>query len=163
MLTLLACSCEPPKTDQKVFPDDVIIGEHNINDLIPEDTYYNWEWTYRFELDHPRDSNNVSIFIYKDKEYYHPVQLAQRTLELLNSLKLTGNNEYLKWAEAHTKKLEEIGIIYDDALHFPYDFDYNLHGYEDQQMIAPWFSGMAQGKHYRYFVECTQSLIMKII
>ena len=151
MLSILACSCEPPKTEQKVFPHDAIVGEHNINTLIPEETYYNWEWIYRFELDHPRDSNNVSIFIYKDKEYYHPVQLAQRTLEFLNSLKITGNNEYLKWAEAHTKKLEEIGIIYDDALHFPYYFDYNLHGYVDQQMTAPWFSGMAQGEALSVF------------
>jgi hypothetical protein len=102
------------------------------------------------DFDYPIDDQGVIVFIYEKSEYYHPVKISQKILQFLNSYIKTNNPEYLDRAKLFAQKLIEISFESKDAIYFPYDFDWPLHG--NEEMIAPWYSGMAQGQALSAFV-----------
>ncbi len=104
------------------------------------------------DYEYPHDENGVLIFVYKENTYYHPVNIAQLTLLFLESYRLTGNLEYWYKADIHLQKLLEISVISNSARYFPYGFDFALHGIPEDTLIAPWYSGMAQGQCLSAFV-----------
>ncbi|MFZ5979331.1 MAG: D-glucuronyl C5-epimerase family protein, partial [Candidatus Zixiibacteriota bacterium] len=53
---------------------------------------------------------------------------------------------YLDQAEKYARCLVREAMVFDDALYYPYRFDYRVHKREDAFLAAPWFSGMAQGE-----------------
>lgn len=86
------------------------------------------------------------------KTSYHPGQLAQKILPFLNGYAKTHDCEYLKRAELYANKLIDISKPYKDGLLFPVQFDFRLHGLKHDVMIAPWYSGMAQGQALSCFI-----------
>ena len=94
---------------------------------------------------HHSDADQVPLFVYKGKRYYHPVTIAQVTLSLINSYYLTHDNRYLNRADLYLKKLIKLSTPYQGGIYFPYMFDFNLHAGNDV-MKAPWYSAMAQGQ-----------------
>ena len=93
----------------------------------------------------PTDSNGIQVFIYNGKTYYHPLNLAQKMEWYLDSFYQTSDPLYLSWVLRYYYKLMDIGTVTDKDLYFTYPFDFDLHGYSDQTMIAPWLSGLTQG------------------
>jgi hypothetical protein len=123
------------------------------------------------------DDNNVSLHQYRGRLNYHPVLIAQDALSLLdaynttkttkylNSSKLTPGSllskvasnstkttNYLISAEALSDKLLDMSLPVRSSLFFPYTFNFPLHGYQEEAMLAPWYSGMAQGQILSLFV-----------
>ena len=141
---LITCEKDIQISERKVFPRDAIINTHNINDLNVEELFYYSQWIYPLDTDYLRDSNNVSMFNFNGVDYYHPVQLAQRTLAFIDSYHKTEDYEYLVRANAHADKLISISTELNNAVYFYYLFDFPLHGYQDQVMNSPWYSCMAQ-------------------
>ncbi len=148
MLLFVFIGCESPNKSVEVKNEiqNVIVDNFNIIDLPYE------EWPGKMlNLTDPlkppfqTDSNGVSLFIYHNTSYYHPVVLATMADWYLDSYYQTNDSLYLMWAAKYLKKLEEISIDYSGASLFPYPFNYNIHGIENQLLEAPWFSGMAQG------------------
>jgi hypothetical protein len=127
------------------------ITKYDINELNDNEMPYAG---YRTSLDvnYPTDAQGIIIFIHQGKEHYHPVQIAQKILSLLGSYNQTNNSEYLNRAKLFAQKLIEISFESKDAIYFPYNFDFPLHGIEEEKMIAPWYSGMAQGQALSAFV-----------
>lgn len=117
-----------------------------INLKIPEDLlHYNSTKVSSLEIQQPCDKNGIEVFSYKGSNYYHPVRMAQRSLQFLNSYRLTKNETFLTTSIKYAEKLFETGTIYMNCLIFPYHFDFPLHGFKNQTMRAPWYSAMAQG------------------
>jgi hypothetical protein len=92
------------------------------------------------------DEDSIPLFPYKGEIYYHPVLIAQKILPLLSSYTLTADSVYLKRAQLFSDKLLDISDQNDDMIFFLYPFSFNLHGYTEDLMTAPWVSGMAQGQ-----------------
>jgi hypothetical protein len=126
--------------------------EFSIRELPYNEKPYTYDTPSDLDADFPADENGVPMFIYKGKAYYHPVRTANFILHYLDSYHLTGNAEYLRRAEIFASKLIEIGTHANGAIYFPYDFDIPIHGVQNEILIAPWYSGMAQGQALSAFV-----------
>jgi hypothetical protein len=126
--------------------------DYEINELSYSELPYTYEEPYPLEVDYPTDQDGVIIFNYKGKSYYHPVQIAQKMFRYLDSYVVTKDPAYLERSELFARKLIEISVQADNAMYLPYHFDYNLHGIAEDKMVAPWYSGMAQGQVLTVFV-----------
>jgi len=118
------------------------------------------EWPYvgeklvsmDYQNSYPTDDEGIILFIYNDGEYYHPVNISQWVLRFLDGYVQTNDPEYLHRAEIFAEKLLDISVEVKDALYLPYVFDIPVHGHPVDKMIAPWYSGMAQGQSLSAFV-----------
>ncbi|MBN1212671.1 MAG: hypothetical protein JXA92_08850 [candidate division Zixibacteria bacterium] len=93
-----------------------------------------------------RDSDGVVLFEYKEQYYYHPVNMSHRMFILLGAYYKLKDTVYLHRAEKYAQRLMQEALEYNNAVYFPYRFDYKVHNREDGQLRAPWYSGMAQGE-----------------
>ncbi len=134
------------------------------------------KWRPLLSKDYDKDDQNIPIFIYREHNYniivdfaqkfvdflnryvtpgriyYHPCQIALKTLSILDGYILTKKKEYLDVAKTFSKKLLEISVEINDALYFKNSHNWPLHGDIDQLMVAPWYSGMYQGLILSVFV-----------
>jgi hypothetical protein len=110
------------------------------------------------DLNRPVDDTGVlqTAWDGHDDPVYHPVNLAQYALYMIESYRTTGEQEYLDRAVANGTELLAGADDHDGALWFPYGFDYTLHGDPAMTLTAPWHSGMAQGQALSLFVRLHQ-------
>ena len=92
--------------------------------------------------------------ILHEKYGYHPVLLAQKILRYCDSYQLVREETYLEKAILFADKMLQLASendddIDDDIILFPYNFDFPLHGYPDETIRSPWYSGMAQGQAFK--------------
>jgi uncharacterized protein YyaL (SSP411 family) len=98
------------------------------------------------------DDNCIPLHIRHGKIHYHPGALAQYGLHLLDVYITVKDKEYLKKAEKISAKLIGISLAINSSIFFPYNFDFPLHGYKEDTLYAPWYSGMAQGQALSFFI-----------
>ena len=97
------------------------------------------------------DADGLPIRIY-DGEYHHnPVNTSQAGLEWLACYRETNDPWYLEHAIKAGHRLIETAHDFDGAMFFPYLFDYSIHGTSAYSLVAPWYSGMAQGQALSLF------------
>lgn len=135
------------------FTPSYKIDKFDIRKLSTEERPFVWDKIAPIEPDFPVDQDGIILY---NKEYYHPVQIVQEGLYFVDSFKKTNNQEYLARAETYADKLVEKSQEIDGSLYFPYEFNFELHGKKDDVMIAPWYSGMAQGEALSLFVRLYQ-------
>jgi len=95
------------------------------------------------------DDNKILIHEYNGKPDYHPVAMSAYALSLLDIYRQEGQDSCLNLAIKHANKLLGISIEIDSIRLFPYSFNYKF--FDRDLMIAPWYSGMAQGKALSLF------------
>lgn len=98
------------------------------------------------------DDNCIPLHIRHGKIHYHPVALAQYGLHLLDVYITAKDKKYLKKAEKISAKLMGISLAINSSIFFPYNFDFPLHGYKEDTLYSPWYSGMAQGQALSFFI-----------
>lgn len=116
------------------------------NNALPEITKYNLDGVGLYKPDNfsrEFDKNYIPLFKFKEKDYYHPVVIAQYGLQEYNKFVKTGNLIHLKAAKNAADWLvnnqnDKNGIWY-------YHFDFNVGG-TGLLLPAPWGSAMAQGQ-----------------
>lgn len=148
MIVIIFSFCEENKTpleeNDEVIPYN--IGDFEIRELPYYDRPYNY---YSSPVDlnayNVTDSNGVIMFVYKGNKYYHPVGLSGAALHNIFSYITTQNSEYLARAEKYMQKLIDLSYSIDDNIYLTYDFDIDVHGNGYDSLVAPWYSGMAQG------------------
>ena len=144
---LLLISCEyftiSPDSDNQL--NNFQNNHYEINIL----DYFNLPYTSlhvtSLDINYSCDSLGIPLFHYQGKDYYHPVNIAQKIFPLLNSYVITNDSLYLQRAELFTKLLIDSSHLYYGARFFPYQFDYQMHANELIILNKPWYSGMAQG------------------
>lgn len=99
------------------------------------------------------DENQIPIFKYHDKRYDHPVYYTQYAFRKLNGFYISGDSSYYHSALIIANKLLTMHDETDSSYLFPYHFDFDLHGEEDQRMHAPWHSAMTQGQVLSLFCQ----------
>lgn len=142
---ILSCFIFCAKDPSRYYPNNIQNNYYTIKVLDYFDLPYTSQDVTGLEIDYYADSNGVPLFNYKGRDYYNPVSVAQRIFPLLNSYVLTNDTAYLARAEQFTKVLYDLSYLYGDARFFPYEFDYGMHANESTLLLAPWYSGMAQG------------------
>ena len=99
---------------------------------------------------YPQDAAGVIMYRFAGdgKLYYHPVQMAQMGLFLLDNYRQTGIRAYLNRAQAIADRLRAEGVAARGGLYLPYRFPW-VHG---EDLGLPWYSGMAQGQALSLFI-----------
>tara|TARA_B110000977_G_scaffold7165_1_gene9894 strand:- start:137 stop:1153 length:1017 start_codon:yes stop_codon:yes gene_type:complete len=97
------------------------------------------------------DANSVPLHTFKGKKNYHPVYIAQSALNIVDVYVNTKDSSHLKKLENIADKLIGMALEVDSALFFTYTFDFQLHDCEEETMLAPWYSAMAQGQILSFF------------
>ncbi len=121
-------------------------NNYNINILSIDRLPYNSKYVRKINSIKKVDEKGVPVHEYKGRNYYHPVGIALMGLGLLNSYRLTKDPIYLKQVDLYIQKLVEESIEYNNAIYYPYKYDFPLHKIKHDLMKAPWFSAMAQGQ-----------------
>lgn len=98
------------------------------------------------------DDNSIPLHIYHGKMNYHPCLLVQTGLHLLDVYVTSKDKKYLEKAKKISDKLIGISLYINSSIFFPYTFDFPLHGYKEDTMYSPWYSGMAQGQTLSFFI-----------
>jgi len=138
--------CQSPEPERITY----LITPFNINALSYDDAPYSGNIALSLDYPFEKDEQGIILFNYKEKKYYHPVQLAQWILQYLNAYRITNNYDYIKRSNLFADKLIEISTLSNNALYFPYSFTFSLHG--GDILYSPWYSGMAQGQTLSAFV-----------
>lgn len=111
--------------------------------------YYHWDDINEY-TDYTNitqcDSNGVYLFNYEGELYHHPLAIAMDILQAINTYEQVDELRYLEYSELAASTVINHGVYQENALYFPYSFDFKLFGYETEIMEAPWISGMTQGR-----------------
>lgn len=100
----------------------------------------------------PYDEDYIEMFSYGRTLTYHPVGLSHRCFLFIGTYYHTQDTIHLRRAEKYARKLMEVSNYIGDTALVPYMFDYRVHGLEDAELLAPWYSGMAQGEFLEVLV-----------
>ncbi len=139
-----ACETEFKAINNPHIQTEFKFNEYDIHELPFNDKPYAW-WIPAKIDDYPTDDNGVIVFELSGNHYYHPVQIAQKMLHFIASYHRTDHYDYIIETERFAEKLVDNALCKNEALWFPYDFDWDLPGF-GIKMTAPWYSGMAQGQ-----------------
>ena len=72
--------------------------------------------------------------------------MAHKCFVLLDVFRQTQDSTHLRLLLKYVDRLIADAKVFDSALYYPYQVDYNVNQQEDGFLPAPWFSGMAQGE-----------------
>lgn len=133
----------------RIIPPPYKMDKFTIKELKGDERPFVWDKIAPLEPDFPSDSEG--IILYGD-QYYNPVSIANTGLYYLDSYKKTNNVEYLNMTTKYANKLTELSYQDKEAIYFPYNFNFEMHGLKNDVMMAPWYSGMAQGEALSLFV-----------
>lgn len=92
------------------------------------------------------DADSVPLLEHQGRKIYHPVYLAQYALEMLDISTTTKDSSYLPEIIKIGNKLMDISIREGDVLWMPNSYDFNVHGFENENIVNPWYSAMSQGQ-----------------
>jgi len=106
--------------------------------------YQNQTSIYNLMNDQFEDADGVPLFPYNGMFYYHPVMIGHRCLWALSDYNMSRDELYLDYVKAGTEALLERAHREENAIYFPYEFDFNPWA-TTITYTAPWYSGMAQG------------------
>jgi hypothetical protein len=99
-----------------------------------------------------RDATGVRMYKVGDTLYNHPVAQAGYGLDNLESYVLTDKQLYLDRAKLQAERLMSEARNYGGGWYIRYPFTFALHGFAEETLYAPWYSGMAQGQALSLFV-----------
>lgn len=149
-MVVAGCSREP---SAEISADFAASG-YEISEVSPR--YYDAEGR-DVELDDPTtalDANGAVVRIDPEtgETGFHPVGAAQHGLFALAEYDREGDEELYRRAEANAQALIDNAEESADAWWWSYNFDFALGGDEANTIVAPWWSGMAQGQALSLFV-----------
>jgi len=133
---------------------EILSSHYDLVSLPYEELAYHEDRIVDYETLELTDPSGIRLWRYGNsvEEYYHPVAIAQDCLRALNAYEKTGEPRFLYYTSFTACFMADNAMKIDDTIYFPYDFDFRLHGDPDDLMVAPWYSGMAQGQWLSVFV-----------
>ena len=94
----------------------------------------------------PVNSDGTRRYEIDGADHPHPTVLENYALAMLNGYRVTGEHEYLRRAIANADKLLAHAVHSRDGIYLSYTFPFDVFGDPDERLVAPWHSGMAQGR-----------------
>jgi hypothetical protein len=92
------------------------------------------------------DSLGVPALKLDGVNYYHPVQMSQYAYKLLDWFSVSGDSTYFENALRVVSQIKKVGVSKDSCVLFPNQYDFKVHGSENELMEAGWVSAMSQGQ-----------------
>jgi hypothetical protein len=132
-------------------------------DIPFEENPYYWATPFNYENNASADSNHLRMYFDGVKYHYHPVQNAQDILKALSCYTVLPETHYLDFSRISASTVLAHATRLDGSIYFPYTFDWAIH---DTTLVAPWYSGMAQGMMLSAFsrlYKCTGDLAYKAV
>lgn len=87
--------------------------------------------------------NTVTLIDVENDEGHHPLRTARTMMRLVHCYRESDDERYLEKVESISNAFVDVATEQDDALYFPYTFDWTSLG--ERQLQAPWYGGMSQG------------------
>ena len=144
VLTIFSCNDDNP-----VIHSEIIIdynnNEYNLAELDYSERWWQDLINVDLEPDFPHDRDGVIVSEWYDRYFYHPRDVAYYGLCYLDRYYETTDIRYLEKATIFADRIIEEGDRINGSIYFPYQFDYNLHRLNEDILLAPWYSGYAQG------------------
>ncbi len=146
-------------TETQTYEFDFTYDEYDVVNLEISERWHNWMSPIGFELDFPHDTDGVIVSLWNGEYHYHPWKVCDKALRYLAGYQQTSDEGYLDFVYRYARKLAEVGIREDDGIYLPYTFDFALHaGGEYDIMMAPWYSGLAQGMALSFFSRAFETI-----
>jgi hypothetical protein len=98
------------------------------------------------------DAHGVAMRVFNGVAYDHPVRQAQAVLARVPGARGENSAQDLARARVNAARLIDRAVMSRGAMYFPYPFDFALHRDTSDMMVAPWYSGLAQGQALSAFV-----------
>lgn len=149
LLILCGCSSKTP-TENDYSWWQAKFNEYDIVQLSFENRFLYWPDPISLNLDFPHDRDGIIITYFNGQYVYHPFSLTNMALRYISGYYVTHDSAYLDFSYRYARKLSELGVRDGNGIYFPYTFNYVLHSSNDM-MMAPWYSGMAQGYALSFF------------
>ena len=140
LILFLSCSDSSPQRDKaktafEILPIDL------------RDLPYKELFTTEVQSTWLLDKDSIFLLEHMGDTIYHATAIAQRALNFLHKyFEYRSYKHALQQTEKYASKLLDMSEEIDSALFFPIQFDFRLHHDPQQQMIAPWYSGLTQGQ-----------------
>ena len=146
-------------TETQTYEFDFTYDEYDVVNLEISERWYNWMYPIGFELNFSHDADGVLVSLWNNEYHYHPLQVSDKALWYLAGYQQTSDERYLDFVYLYARKLAEVGIREDNGIYLPYTFDFALHvGREYDVMMAPWYSGLAQGAALSFFSRAFETI-----
>ena len=132
-------------SEEKILSENIKRRDIQLPDLPIEDWPQSIPGRCYIDKDEINGYPDLGRSDYDGDEGYHPLVTARNLLEFSTCMRKKDSKAYNQKARNITERLLRTAVSRDEAIYFPYTFDFPLHGYEEHTMSSPWFSGMAQG------------------
>lgn len=99
------------------------------------------------------DEENIQINEINGQYVYHPWNLANNAIAYICSFYSTGDSAYLDMCYRYANKFSELGVRHKGGIYIPYTWNYHLHPPSNDILMAPWYSGIAEGYFLIFFSE----------
>jgi heparosan-N-sulfate-glucuronate 5-epimerase len=126
----------------KCLNNEFVYDNFEINEVADSLLPYNKPFDC-FYVEYSNDS--LPLYKYESKLYRHPSVFFLYGLRNLNDYRKTKNDFYLNRCIRYNNEVMKLTTEVDTASLFQFPFDFALHGYKNQIMHAPWYSGFTQG------------------
>jgi hypothetical protein len=144
LFSFLSCSEKGTKSNPPWAPN---FNQNDYSVVASLDWSQRWykEYVYMDYINNnPHDDNGVIMMYFNGDLIYHPWQVANTGLGLLNSYQLNSDQSYLDLTYHYADKLSELGDRINGGIYVRYSFTASIHN-SSSIMVAPWYSGFAQG------------------
>lgn len=160
LLMLSGCAAE---SESSPTPTPTVSAEANQINADGPDSFLTTGWQLHTDILSPFEDriqtdpsttnlDDRGVALYKHyqtgEELYHPIYIAQHAMALILQFQKTGDPAALESAAKNAQYLVDTHIDYEGAWFFQYEFDWT---YLDRTLVAPWWSGMAQGESLTVF------------
>lgn len=152
LILLVSTSCDDriPKGFERIpltYPDKCQTYDFEIRDLPYDDLpFVGWKNSLVRDSAFPRDHEDVRLYEYNGRYYYHPIVLANRGYVLAAYYHRTKDSAVGDLLVKHVNRLLREADDIDGALYYPYRYDNWANQQPDGLLKAPWYSGLAQGE-----------------
>ncbi len=166
-LLLIPLSCaENSPVDPETVDIECNTGNYNIASIEFDERYHYFATNIPLDFNFPHDTNGIVLTEIDGVYYYHPYTIIRRGLMYISGYYNTGDSAYLDLARTYSNKLLELATRANGGIYMKYNFNWRLHTPFSDFMMAPWYSGVAQGlalNFYSKYYEVTGDQYIKAI
>lgn len=163
LLTIVGCASSVDAAAPDAWPQDAPLAEVAVPTEPGAEPFLTSGWSLKTDIlspfedrvhVDPRETNLDERGVAAYEHYqtgeieYHPIYIAQAAMGALREYALTGDQMWLDSAVTNAQELVDTRVDYGGGWWFQYEFDWT---YYDRTLVAPWWSGMAQGEALTVF------------
>jgi hypothetical protein len=149
---LFSCTNNPPTTNlPEPIELNIAYDDFTINDLDFSQRWFGDRQPVGLIPNYPHDDDGIILTNFNGQWCYHPWGITSKAIEYIESYNKTGDSLYLPFIYKYARKIVALGDRANGGIWIPYTFNLVLNGNSNEVIMAPWYSGLAQGHALCFF------------